>query len=327
MPVRRQIEDSRTVMAESTTRPRLRRDWLPILITGFCLWVAAIAATLVTGNPNLVPSLVLLGSFLVPVTFVAWLFERWRDEYVTTELVVKAFVVGGLLGVLGAAVLEAYLLRPSWLLFLGVGLIEEGVKLAALVLVTRRMTRRTGRDGILLGAAIGFGFAAFETAGYALNAMLTVRGLSLTALVQTELLRSVLAPLGHGLWTAILGGVLFRASRGGRFRFTPAVVLTYLWVSVLHALWDSTHNIAVVLTYLLTGTQWQLHLLTLGYIPSPTPDQVRLFSVLSIAGLAVVSVLGLITLWRCWRSVSGETESVGRHAQRDVDPVSADGIA
>lgn len=92
--------------AQGTAVPWFRRDWLQLFVLGLLLWVAAIAVTLVTANPNLVPSLVLLGSFLVPVTFVAWLFERWRDEHVTTELGVKGFVVGGLLGVLGAAVLE-----------------------------------------------------------------------------------------------------------------------------------------------------------------------------------------------------------------------------
>ncbi len=109
-------------------RRRDGREWLRILVIGFALWVAAIVATLLTANPHLVPTLVLLGSFLVPVSFVAWAFEHWQDEDVTTELVVRAFVVGGLLGVLGAAVLETYLLRPSLLLFLEVGLIEEGVK-------------------------------------------------------------------------------------------------------------------------------------------------------------------------------------------------------
>src|SRR5436305_656467 len=114
-------------IAEDRVRPRARHEWLRVLVVGFLLWVAAIAATLVTGNPHLVPTLVLLGSFLVPVSFVAWAFERWRDEHVTTELVVRAFFVGGLLGVLGAAVLETFLLRPSLLLFLEVGRIDEVV--------------------------------------------------------------------------------------------------------------------------------------------------------------------------------------------------------
>lgn len=92
----------------------------------------------------------------MPVTLVASAFERWKDEHVTAELIVTAFTVGGLLGVLAAAVLETYLLHPSPALFLGVGLIEEAVKLAGLIVVTRQLTPRHGRDGFVLGAAVGF---------------------------------------------------------------------------------------------------------------------------------------------------------------------------
>ncbi|MDX6236976.1 MAG: protease PrsW [Kribbellaceae bacterium] len=283
------------------TRPRTRRAWLQIFLVGLTLWVASVVITLLTANPNLVPTLILLGSFLVPVTFVAWAFERWKDQHVTAELIVTAFVLGGLLGVLGAAVLEAYLLSPSPLLFIGVGLIEEAVKLGALILVTRHLQRRHARDGFVLGAAVGFGFAAFETAGYAFNALLTVRGLSLTGLVDTELVRGVLTPFGHGLWTAILGGVLFREARGGRFRFTGALLGMYLWVSLLHALWDYSHSIALALTFLFTGSSWQYQLLERGYMPSPTPEQVEVFTALSVGLLAVLSLVGVATLRATWR--------------------------
>ncbi len=47
------------------------------------------------------------------------------------------------------------------------GLIEEAVKLGALWL----LARYTMRDGMVLGATVGFGFAALESAGYAFNAL------------------------------------------------------------------------------------------------------------------------------------------------------------
>jgi protease PrsW len=293
------------------TRPRTRRAWLQIFLVGLTLWVASVVITLLTANPNLVPTLILLGSFLVPVTFVAWAFERWKDQHVTAELIVTAFVLGGLLGVLGAAVLEAYLLSPSPLLFIGVGLIEEAVKLGALILVTRHLQRRHARDGFVLGAAVGFGFAAFETAGYAFNALLTVRGLSLTGLVDTELVRGVLTPFGHGLWTAILGGVLFREARDGRFRFTGALLGMYLWVSLLHALWDYSHSIALALTFLFTGSSWQYQLLERGYMPSPTPEQVQVFTALSVGLLAVLSLVGVATLRATWRKTRRQELDAG----------------
>jgi hypothetical protein len=168
------------------------------------------------------------------------------------------------------------------------------------------MDHRHMRDGIVLGAAVGFGFAAFESAGYAFTSMLTVKGLSLPNLIETEFVRGILAPVGHGLWTAIIGGVLFHQSRDNVIRYTKTVLGTYLWVSVLHGLWDSMRDLAVALTFVFTGRPWQYKLLAKGYIPKPTPDQVHLFTVISVGGLAVVSLLGIVTLLNRWREASSE---------------------
>ncbi|MEU5262055.1 PrsW family glutamic-type intramembrane protease [Amycolatopsis sp. NPDC021455] len=280
--------------SDAGTRPR--RVWLRMFLTGALLWVLAVVVTFVTGNPNLVPTVVLLGSFLVPVTFVAWAFGRRRSGEVTSELLFSTFVAGGVLGVLAASLLESYLLHPSPWLFVGVGLIEEAVKLAVLAVLTRHLRVKFASDGLVLGAAVGFGFAAFESAGYAFTALFTERGLSLMDLVQTELLRGVLAPVGHGLWTAILGGVLFSASDHRHFALTLRLLLSYLGVALLHALWDAMHGIALVLTLLLTGTPWQYVQLEQGYQPQPTALQADVFTVLSWGGLALVSVIGIAWL-------------------------------
>jgi RsiW-degrading membrane proteinase PrsW (M82 family) len=276
---------------------RRRRPWLSIFGTGLLLWILAVVVTYATQNANLIPTIILLGSFLVPATFVAWAFERRDTGELTAELVFKTFLVGGVLGVLGASVLETYLLRPSPWLFLGVGLIEEAVKLLALALLTHRLEQKTVRDGAILGAAVGFGFAAFESAGYAMIAMFSEQGLSLSELVSTELLRGLLAPAGHGLWTAILGAVLFSRSTRTHFHLTFRLLLAYLGVSVLHGLWDSMRAIAVIVTLLLTGQPWQIAMLGRGWIPRPTAVQVQLITVTSWVGLAVIAAIGALWLF------------------------------
>jgi len=278
-----------------------RRPWLRMFLGGLGLWVATVVVTFVTQNVNLVPTIILLGSFLVPVTFVAYAFGR-AGEVVTAQRILTAFVYGGVLGVLGASLLEAeFLKQPSLPAFVGVGLIEEAVKLAALWLLARRLPRYTMRDGVVLGAAVGFGFAALESAGYAFNALFTGNGLSLLDLVETEVLRGILAPVGHGLWTAIVGGVLFgAAARGGRLRLAGSVVGVYLLVAGLHGLWDAAQPIAVWLTLVLTGTQVQWQLLRLGQVPAVTQTQVHLFTVLNWGLLIGDAMIGLLILRGRW---------------------------
>jgi RsiW-degrading membrane proteinase PrsW (M82 family) len=293
------------------TPPRApRRTWLRMFITGLVLWVLTVVVTFVTGNPNLVPTLVLLGSFLVPVSFVVWAFGRRHSGEVTAELLFSTFVTGGILGVLAASLLESYLLHPSPWLFLGVGLIEEAVKLLALAFLTRHLAHKYARDGMILGAAVGFGFAAFESAGYAFTALFTEQGLSLMQLVQTELLRGLLAPVGHGLWTAILGGVLFSSSGREHFAVTWRLLWSYLGVSVLHALWDSMHSIALLVTLILTGTPAQFQLLSRGYQPNPTPAQTDLFTVLTWGGMILISVIGILWLLAVRRAADREARTV-----------------
>jgi RsiW-degrading membrane proteinase PrsW (M82 family) len=216
-----------------------------------------------------------------------WAFTKRHSGEVTSELLFSTFVTGGVLGVLAASLLETYLLHPNPLFFLGVGLIEEAAKLAALAFLCRRLQHKYAIDGVILGATVGFGFAAFESAGYAFTALFTERGLSLMTLVETELLRGVLTPVGHGLWTAIIGGVLFSASGRQHFALTGRLLVTYLGVAVLHALWDGWQSIAQVITDIARDP--------------------HLFTLLSWGGLVGVSLVGI-----AWLTI------VRRQADREV---------
>jgi hypothetical protein len=54
------------------TRPQLTGpSWARIFVGGLVLWSAAVLVPSVTRDANLVPTIVLLGSFLVPVAFVS----------------------------------------------------------------------------------------------------------------------------------------------------------------------------------------------------------------------------------------------------------------
>ncbi len=212
--------------------------WWRVLLTGFGLFVLGLVLLVLTGNPNLFPTVVLIGSFVVPASYVAFFYERRHLSLLSAPTTALAFFWGGIIGVFAATVLEPLFLgHLDFLTTLQVGLIEEFVKILGVLWIARRLRHDSELDGLILGAAAGMGFAALESTGYAFTAFLASRG-SLSALVAVTLLRGLLSPLGHGTGTAILVGVLFRESLQGRFRINRRVVGTYVLVAVLHGLWD-----------------------------------------------------------------------------------------
>src|SRR5581483_2638356 len=124
---------------------------------------------------------------------------------------------------------------------IAVGLIEEACKILAVMFLARRMKHTQAIDGLLIGAAVGMGFAALESTGYAFTSFLTSQG-HVGASLFTTVLRGLFAPFGHGVWTAILAAVLFRQSTPNRFRITGLVFVAYLFVSLLHGLWNGLPN-------------------------------------------------------------------------------------
>lgn len=269
--------------------------WRRCLVTGLALWTTAAVATYVTGGVAPLPALILLGSFLVPVTFLLWAYEHHGRTLGPLPLL-GCFLAGGTLGALGTWVTEHQLAHPSLWTYLGTGPAEEAVKLGALVHVLRRQPRIRGpRAGLLLGAALGFGFAALEGAGHAFDAAVALREVDLRTLLETEVLRGVLAPFGHGLWTAVIGAALLARRRpDGRFRPSARLAGACLGASVLHALWDSTHGIALWLVARLTRAGLDGTLFTPGRLPRPTGGQDHLLTLLSVSGLVLVILVGAV---------------------------------
>ena len=280
------------------------RLWKSLLVVGAVTWFVAAAITQITKDNVLVPTVIIVGSFMVPVAVAAFALSRRRAGYLTTEEVVLGFFAAGTLAVATTALLETYLLPSAAGTFIAVGTIEEIGKGAVLLAVAHQVHHREARDGIVLGAIVGSGFAAFESAGYALQAMLAnLDHRTVVSILETEATRAALAPFGHITWTALLGGALFASSSGGRFHVTRRLVLTLLGVITLHALWDQTYGWAVMLTNgLVTGDGWDLLWPNAQFWPaSPTAEAAFWFNVFYTALLVVNSLVGVAWLVASWR--------------------------
>ena len=280
------------------------RLWKLLLAGGVVTWLIAAAVTEVTNDNILVPTVIIVGSFLVPVTMAAFALSRHRGGYLTTGEVVTGFLLAGTLAVVGTALLETYLLPAAAGTFIAVGWIEELGKGAVLLLVAHQVHDREPRDGMVLGAVVGAGFAAFESAGYALQTLLdNLNHQTVIAIVELEASRAVLAPFGHITWTALIGGALFASSRGGRFRLSRRLVLTILGVVTLHALWDQSSGWAVMLTKGLVANEgWALVWPNAELWPvTPTSSELVWFNVFSCLLLGILGVIGAAWVVHDWR--------------------------
>jgi RsiW-degrading membrane proteinase PrsW (M82 family) len=303
-----------------------RRAWLGVLLAGVPVWLLAAGVTAITGDAILTPTLFLVGSFLVPVAVVAFALGRLDDCRLTTSTVLKGFLGAGTVGVVISAVTEVYLLPTgsgpvgNAAGFFGVGLIEELSKGAVLVAVAWRMRERTVRAGMVLGAIVGAGFAAFESAGYAFWAYVqhTDDHPELNIL-QTELSRAMLAPFGHLTWSALLGGALFAAAapRNGGFRLTKRVGWTFLGVAALHGVWDASYGWSIWLTQGLVGSGWVADWPDGYYWETvPTSREQWVFQVIYDATLAINAAAGVFWVVVTWRR--------GRRTARRPAPVGTD---
>jgi RsiW-degrading membrane proteinase PrsW (M82 family) len=141
----------------------------------------------------------LLGAFVVPLTFVAYFYEHVCDRNIPVLVLGVCFVVGGALGIITAGVLEwAVLKEASLIAFIGVGAIEEITKLIFPIALFIGWRYRHQADGLLFGITAGMGFAALETMGYGLTALMDSDG-DPGAVQQVLLVRGLFSPLGHAV--------------------------------------------------------------------------------------------------------------------------------
>jgi RsiW-degrading membrane proteinase PrsW (M82 family) len=216
-----------------------RHTWAAVLVVGGALYLGDERSLLTTQNPNLVPSVILLGAAVVPLAFVAFVFGRRLPFDVPSGAVWATGLLSGLVGTVVAATLEFRTLhRLGTVPMLFVGLIEEAAKLLVPLAVLLLLRYRRPADGLLLGVASGAGFAALETMGYAFVTLLKSQG-SLPAVTNLLLLRGLLSPAGHMAWTGITAAALWRAADAGwTGRALARALGIFVVVVLLHAAWD-----------------------------------------------------------------------------------------
>lgn len=222
----------------------VRHTWFLVLCVGLALFAAMDIALIFTGTIDLLPTVIVLGATLVPVTFVVYVYQRLQvQEVPVATLAVIAFLAGAL-GLIAAGLLEYAALRElGFLRLLGVGLIEESAKLILPLVVYFRGRYRSQADGLLFGVASGMAFSALESMGYGLAAFLNSGG-SVGSLEETLVLRGLLSPLGHGAWTGLICAVLWHErEKAGHSVLNWSIAGAFVAAVLLHTAWDTVGSL------------------------------------------------------------------------------------
>lgn len=203
------------------------------------------------GHPSSIMGLMFAGNFAIPFSFLILFAEFNICRDVPWFAIMKMLIGGGLISLVFALILfrHSNTVEAYW-----AGPIEEPAKLFAAVFMARKFYLN-GRilTGLLCGAAVGAGFAIFESAGYVFEHLgATIVGA--VAGVNTKaygidpdavmIMRALLSPFGHIVWTAITAGGLWRVMGQDRFSIDKLLQGRFLRVAIvpviLHMFWNSS---------------------------------------------------------------------------------------
>ena len=220
-------------------------------------WRFLFAAMVVTGlfilgvhkfeNFLIFPGLIIVGAFTIPLTCLLLFHEMNVLRNVPLYRTLHHIVTGGIVSFLIAMTIWNTTIGKQLLSFfdaMSAGIIEEIAKfLAALFFLWRIPGRKWTIQGMLVGAAVGTGFAGFETAGYCFVALMNDGDDPLAAFYGTMAVRGIFSPFCHVAWTALSVGAVSGEIKDNKFSFGKIFnwrVLRILLFSVfLHMLWNS----------------------------------------------------------------------------------------
>jgi protease PrsW len=207
-------------------------------------------------NPNLIPGLITVGSFVIPFSILIFFFEINAPRNISLYQVFKLVLLGGVLSLVASLFLFQLTNLSSWLGAPAAGIIEEVGKAVVLLLMVNKLKYRWTLNGMLFGAAIGTGFAAFESSGYAFRYLWNTNSSQvMTHVIYTRAWLSILG--GHVLWASMVGAALWRVRGAEPFRWEMVKDIRFWRVLAiaagLHAVWNCDFNPPLYLKEIVLG--------------------------------------------------------------------------
>ncbi|EHJ07577.1 PrsW family glutamic-type intramembrane protease [Staphylococcus simiae] len=224
------------------------RVFVALAITFIGLWVLFNTF----GNLNALPGMIFIGALVVPISGLIFFFESNAFRNISFFEVLKMFFIGGVFSLLTTIILYQFVSFSYEYQIFGimtvadaflVGLIEEVGKAIIVIIFINYLHTNKILNGLLIGAAIGAGFAVFETAGYIMNA----ESVDVQLMNETIVLRAWSALGGHIVWAAMVGAAAVIAKGTYQFKWENIIdkrfLFFFFFAVVLHGIWDTDFTI------------------------------------------------------------------------------------
>ena len=174
----------------------------------------------------------IFGVIGIPLAILIFFWELNLPKNVSILLLVRIMLISGFLSIAVTVIMHKLMgVDASWSA-IWAGPIEETAKALTMLFFLRNKRYCYKLNGLLIGAAVGTGFAFIETGGYAIR-----HGDG------TMLIRALLSPVMHIPWSTIVGAALWRAMQNKPWKFENLLSRKFLplfFYSIgLHMFWNS----------------------------------------------------------------------------------------
>ncbi|AQR97537.1 PrsW family intramembrane metalloprotease [Clostridium saccharoperbutylacetonicum] len=246
------------------------KPWLysRVFILFAITFIGLVALLRVFRNVLAYPGIVFIGALIVPFSLLVFFWEVNAPRNINIFDVVKIFFLGGISSLLITMILNSAITLGE-VDFYGailIGVTEELAKFIVVAYFLRGSKRKYILNGLLLGAAVGAGFAVFETAGYVF-----AYGFDVHTMMKIIYTRGALAFGGHIVWAAMSGAALVMVKEDNRLKvkyfFNIKFLKYFITAIILHAIWDMPIYIESSIPYIqvaLTLVAWIIILILIN---------------------------------------------------------------
>ena len=209
--------------------------------------------------------------FVVPITFILLIWEMHIPRNISLLEVIWMTAVGGVLSICATLLMQIMGMDIPSPAFAGV--LEEPAKLLLIYFFLKRKNYKYALNGVLIGAAVGAGFAMFESMMYSVRGMLQVGVQSslwylmeygagenaywygyvsgLEFGLSQAFVRAITGIAGHGMWAALYGGILVMEKKDEPIEVKHFASIRFLIYFILSVVLHAYHNSGISISHML----------------------------------------------------------------------------